>query len=115
MKLDMSEAIHYDIAAALRGPDRVDPIIAYRLKAITTAVMRWLIGLRHTHDLSLSLESPEAAKLLWASWDEESKRQVIGAWQSNNHFANHLFIGLRSLQTPEAVQWIQWLRNELGT
>lgn len=107
----------YDIACAMRGPD-LSSLAAEELKALTTAVVRYLIGFRPAPEwrngLPMSfgphgnqVASPEEALAYWNTLSLKHQRWILETAWSLPHFTIHLKRALKAL--PDGPAWLDKL------
>lgn len=117
MKLDLTRESSYLIAAAIRGPDSIDPAAA-RVKNITTAVIRHFCGVRWGGAITYS---PDAAKAFWARLSLERQAACRRFIQCQGHFTNHVLDAFDQLVKyrhtaalrAEAADYLAWLKAEV--
>jgi hypothetical protein len=121
MLLDPTTHNGYNIMSALRGPDNEDGA-AIHVKRITTAVLRWLVGMEaylsdadpHAYYNGALVASPKSAQEYWDSLLPDTQAKAINFWSSEPHFAKHTTAAFESLNTVDALKHLDWLRTEFG-
>jgi hypothetical protein len=98
MQLNTSNRRHYDILTGLRGPDFHGPIPSIA-KDVTTAVLRWLVGMRHPSHCIIN--SPGDAKDRWDGLTPEVRQEVSNFLVNEPHFERHFRYGMISLIKEE--------------
>lgn len=97
------------VISALRGPDFPDPIS--RLKRMTTAVVRYFVGLEFG---GVDVLSPEDAKFEWVRMLPRQRNSVAKSYciPENWHFRAHIIQALTYLG-PKAVDYMKWWTAEV--
>jgi hypothetical protein len=85
---------HYDILTALRGPDS-DSVAACHTKAITTSVLRFLVGMREP--CQCVVNTPFEARQWWTGSSDGMRNLVREFLRTNGHFEHHFLMGMTSL------------------
>jgi hypothetical protein len=101
MNLDPRYRRHYDILTGLRGPDFSGGVSA-AAKDVTTAVLRWLVGMRHPSHCIIN--TPGEAKERWDALTPEYRQQVSDFLVNEPHFERHFRYGMQALIMEETDQ-----------
>jgi hypothetical protein len=121
MLLDPTTRNGYNIMSALRGPDNEDGA-AIHVKRITTAVLRWLVGMEaylseaapYAYYNGALVASPKSAQEYWDSLLPDTQAKAIDFWRTELHFARHTVDAFSVLKTADAARHLHWLRTVLG-
>lgn len=117
MKLDPLTHHGYNIATALRGPDNEHSRAADSAKSLTTAVLRYLIGIPEDNDVGCYVYSTAAARRTWEALGRARQADVVSFLAGEGHFCFHFQYALQALTSRhlnrktwrEAREYRDWL------